>query len=590
LTSNRLLGLWRMMTGFRLTYLAASLSLGIAAVSKTGTYLVIRYYVDHVLGMPGRSATLPLIAGVIVALALFEGGFTFLSGRLAARTAEGIALRLRDYLFDHIQRLPFAYHDRAQTGDLIERSTSDVDAQRRFFADQATTAGRIVLLFLVNLVALLSLDWRLGLISIAAVPLIIALSLVFFRRISKAYEAYQEQEARLSTALQENLTGVRVVKAFARQDYERRKFDRENWEKYLRGRRLMTMHALFWPISDVVCGLQMLGGFVFAAQLAIRAEITMGTYLAYAGMVVWLIFPLRNLARLIVQMSTGLVSFSRVAEVIRVDREPLVEGSAHPRGNLSGHVVFRDVAFAYEGSSRVLKDISFEVFPGQVVALLGATGSGKSTLVNLLPRFYEYSGGSLQIDGLEVRDIPRQILRQQIGIVEQEPFLFSRTIRENITYGVGREVPQAEIEAAAQAAAIHTVILDSPGGYDTLVGEKGVTLSGGQKQRVAIARTLLKDPRILILDDSTSSVDTETEEAIWEALERLMQGRTTFVIAHRIQTVMRADLILVLERGSIVQRGTHQDLLAQPGIYRQIFDVQARIEVELHKEVERASV
>ena len=295
----------------------------------------------------------------------------------------------------------------------------------------------------------------------------------------------------------------------------------------------------------------------------------MGTYLAYAGLIIWIIWPMRNLGRLIVQMSTGMVSYGRVTEVIKEEREPLDEGDVSPNGDLRGEIVFRHVCFEYEADIAVLKDISLHCEPGEAVALLGSTGSGKTTLVNLLPRFYEYTGGSLTLDGVELKQYPRHFLRQQIGIVEQEPFLFSRTIRENITYGVGREVSGAEIEAAARVAAIHDVI----------------TLSGGQKQRVAIARTLLKDPRILILDDSTSSVDTETEGLIRAALERLMQGRTTFIIAHRIQSVMNADLILVLDQGRIVQRGTHSELMAQEGIYRRIFDIQARIEVELEREI-----
>ena len=587
LSPSRLKGLWRMMTGFRATYLLATLSLGVAALSKTGTYLLLRQFVDRILGDLEAASALPWIALAFVGLALFEGGFTFLSSRLAALTAEGIARRLRDYLFDHIQRLPFAYHDRTQTGDLIERSTSDVDALRRFFADQAIAAGRILLLFAVNLTALVVLHWKLALFSVAVVPLIVALSVFFFRRVSKVYEAYQEQEAKLSTTLQENLTGVRVVKAFARQAYEREKFDRDNWEKFRRGRRLLRMHALFWPASDVLCGAQMLAGYYLAALMAIDGEITIGTYLAYAGMLVWLIFPMRNLARLIVQMSTGVVSYGRVAEIIKQEREPVIEGRHLPSTPLRGEVVFEGVGFAYSDARRVLREISFRAEPGQTVALLGATGSGKSSLVNLLPRFYDYTTGSLRLDGIELKEYPRQYLRRQIGIVEQEPFLFSRTVRDNISYGVGREVANDEIEAAARAAAIHDVILGFPSGYDTLVGEKGVTLSGGQKQRVAIARTLLKDPRILILDDSTSSVDTETEAAIREALEALMLGRTTFVIAHRIQTVMRADLILVLEGGEIIQRGTHGELLALPGIYRQIYQVQARIDQEVDKEVGR---
>ncbi len=575
-----------MMTGYRLTYLWATLCLGVAAASKTATYLLLRRYVDQVLGNRQADHVLPWIALGFVGLALFEGGFTFLSGRLAALTAEGVVRRLRNYLFDHIQRLSFSYHDRMQTGDLIERSTSDVDALRRFFSDQAISAGRIALLFVINFAALAALHLRLALLSIIVVPLIILLSYFFFRRVTKAYEAYQEQEAKLSTTLQENLTGVRVVKAFARQQYEMAKFDKDNWEKFLRGKRLLSMHSFFWPASDVLCGLQMLAGFYLAARMAIAGSITIGTYLAYAGLVVWLIFPMRNLARLIVQMSTGTVSFGRVAEIIKQDREPLEEGGSSFRGDLRGEIVFDDVSFAYAEHRPALHNISFRCQPGQAIALLGATGSGKSSLVNLLPRFYDYTSGSLKVDGVEIRGYSRQYLRRQIGIVEQEPFLFSRTIRENITYGVGREVPQAEVESAARAGAIHDVVMTFPSGYDTLVGEKGVTLSGGQKQRLAIARTLLKNPRILILDDSTSSVDTETEEVIRQALEGLMQGRTTFIIAHRIQSVMQADLILVLDHGRIVQRGTHEELVSQPGIYRQIFDVQARIEAEVQKEVD----
>ena len=579
-----------MMPGYRLTYLGAIVSLGLAAVSKTATYLLLAYLIDDVLSRGQIDAALLLIALGFVGLALIEGGFTFLSGKLSAQTAEGIARRLRDYLFDHIQRLSFTYHDKAQTGELIQRSTSDVDAIRRFFADQAINTGRIVVLFVINLAALLALNWPLALMSIVIIPPVVVISIFFFKRVSTAYESHQEQEAALSTTLQENLTGVRVVKAFARQTYERDKFEKENWEKYLRGRRLLIIHSIYWPFTDILCGLQMLFGFIAGALMTIDGTLTLGEYVAYAGLVVWIIWPMRNLGRLIVQMSTGLVSYGRVAEVIQEDREPLDEGTYIPDDNVRGEVEYRDVSFEYGAESRVLHDIRFRAEPGQAIALLGSTGSGKTTLVNLLPRFYEYTSGRLTLDGVELKDYPRQYLRQQIGVVEQEPFLFSRTIRENITYGVGREVPDAEVEEAARAAAIHHVIMAFPDGYHTLVGEKGVTLSGGQKQRVAIARTLLKNPRILILDDSTSSVDLETEEEIRAALERLMQGRTTFIIAHRIQSVMNADQILVLDKGRIVQRGTHDELIEQPGIYRQINDIQTRIEVELEQEIGSAVV
>ncbi|MBN1285108.1 MAG: ABC transporter ATP-binding protein [Anaerolineae bacterium] len=576
-----------MMDGFRLAYFAAVFSVAVTAAVRAGTSLLMRYFVDDVLGSGAVDARVIWVALGFVLLAVVGGGFLFLSNTFAAYTAEGVVQRLRDYLYDHVQRLTFTYHDQTPTGDLIQRTTSDADAVRRFFADQAIGLGRIMCLFLINWAVLLGLDWRLGLVSVVVIPPIVAISYWFFGRVSKAYEDFQEQEAVVSTILQENLTGVRVVKAFARQRYEMDKFDRENWEKYRRGKRLVLMHSLFWPASDILCGVQIIAGYVVAAMLAINGEITVGTYMAYATMLIWIIFPMRNLGRIIVQMSTGLVSYERVAKIIREPREPLDEGSHTPAGNVRGEVVFDDVCFAYADANTVaLKDITFRVEPGQAVALLGPTGSGKSTLVNLLPRFYEYTGGSLTLDGEELNQYPRGYLRSQIGIVEQEPFLFSRSIRDNITYGVGRSVSDAEVIEAARAAAIHDVIMDVfPDGYDTLVGEKGVTLSGGQKQRVAIARTLLKDPRILILDDATSSVDTETEEAIRDALERLMEGRTTFIIAHRIQSVMKADLILVLDDGEIVQHGTHAELLREDGIYRQIYDVQARIEDELEREI-----
>ena len=585
-SDKRLRGLWRMMRGYRVIYISALLFIGLGAVINTLTYVLLAYYIDDVLGQGVYTPTVLLVIALsFVGMALLQGFFTFWGGRLSAQTSEGIVQRLRDYLFDHLQRLSFRYHDKAQTGELIQRSTSDVDAIRRFFADQAVNAGRIVMLFVINFVAIFRLDAGLAVFSVLVIPIVLIVSIWFFKRISKTYESHQVQEAGLSTALQENLTGVRVVKAFARQAYEREKFEKASWELFLRGKKLLTFHAFYWPVTDILCGFQMLAGFLVAAVMTINGTLTIGAYVAYAGLVIWLIWPMRNLGRLIVQMSSGLVSYGRVMEVIKEEREPLTAGAYKPQGAVRGAIEFKNVSFEYDASVAVLHEISFRCEPGQAVALLGPTGSGKSSLVNLLPRFYDYTGGVLTLDGVELRAYPRQFLRQHIGIVEQEPFLFSRTIRENITYGVGRNVAQGEIEMAAKAAAIHDVIAAFPEGYNTLVGEKGVTLSGGQKQRVAIARTLLKNPRVLILDDSTSAVDLETEQEIREALERLIEDRTTFIIAHRVQSVMNADLILVLEHGRIVQRGKHEDLLQQPGIYRQIYDIQTKIETELEKEV-----
>jgi len=580
ISENKFVSLWRLMTGFRLIYLVAVVSLGLGALAQTSIFYVLRYVVDEVLVQEQLMGRLPWIALGVVGLAVIQGGFTFLSGWFSARAAEGVTIRLRDYLYDHLQRLSFSYHDKMQTGELLQRATSDVDEVRRFFSEQAIGVGRIVLLFVVNFVALLNLDVALAFWSVIIIPIVIVASLWFFFKIGQIHEAHQEQEARMSNRLQENLTGIQVVKAFARQQYEREKFDLESDETRRLGQQLIFMHSGYWSLTDVLCGGQLLFGFFMAASMAIEGRISVGTYLAYASLMVMIIWPIRNLGRLITQMSTGLVSYQRIMHILREDREPLEQGSYLPADGIQGAVCFEQVDFHYDAALPVLRQINFEAQPGQAIALLGSTGSGKTSLVNLLPRFYDYNRGKITLDGVELRDYPRRYLRQQIGIVQQEPFLFSRTIRENITYGVGRQVSDKEVETAARAAAIHEVILSFPKGYATLVGERGVTLSGGQKQRVTIARALLKNPRILILDDATSSVDSETDASIRQALQALMENRTTFIIAHRVQSVMNADLILVLDEGRIIQRGTHRDLVAQPGIYQQIYQLQAQIELD----------
>ena len=587
ISDNKLVSLWHLMSGYKRIYLFAAFCLGLAAAFRSGTYLILGRFIDQLVDESLALTFIPLIAISFFGLAALQGVFSYISGRLAAQTSEAVTQRLRNFLFDHIQRLSFSYHDKAKTGELIQRTTSDVDAVRLFFADRAIGMGRILLLFIVNLAVLLSLNVRLALLSVVVVPFTVLLSLFFFRKVSAAYEEYQEQEAVLSNTLQENLTGVRVVKAFARQNFEKKKFDKENLEKFAKGKRFFTMHSLFWPFSDILTGTQMLFGFYLGATMAINGEITIGTYLAYAGMIIWIIWPIRNLGRLIVQMSSGLVSYGRIIEVIKEQREPLTSGDYLPEtSQVNGEFVFSDVSFAYDDQSNVLTNISFTARPGQMVALLGGPGTGKSTLINLLPRFYDYTDGLLTLDGVDLKCYPRTFLRQQIGMVEQEPFLFSRSIRENITYGVARSVLDDELHEAARAAAIHDVILDFSQGYDTLVGEKGVTLSGGQKQRIAIARTLLKDPKILILDDATSSVDVETEAMIHQALDMLMEGRTTFIIAHRIQSLMKADLILVLDAGKIIQQGTHDELIEQKGKYQEIFELQTKIDSALEKELD----
>ncbi len=585
LSANRFIGLWKLMKGYQWHYLGATTALGISAASRTGIYLMLGFYVDEVLKKGRFDRTFLFAVLGFLLLIISQATFSFISGWLAAKTAEGTTRRLRDYLFDHIQRLTYAYHAESKTGDLLERATSDVDTIRRFFADQAIGVGRIVLIFVINLVAIYRLNTKLAWVSIIIIPVILVISTLFFKKLSKAYEAYQEQEAVISTNLQENLSGVRVVKAFARQGYEIYKFDQSNWEKFLRGKKLNMMHSLFWPISDIICAAQLIFGQYTAAIMAIEGQISLGEYLTYAGLIGWIIWPIRNLGRLIIDTSRGLVSFKRISEVLNEKQEPLLEGSVSMEYQVHGDIKFENVSFQYEEDTPVLEEVSFECKAGDVVALLGSTGSGKTSLVNLLPRFYDVSQGCILLDGIDLKAYPRHFLRSQIGIVEQEPFLFSCSIKENITYGLSTPVSDEQVEQAAKFAAIHDVILSFPNGYETLVGERGVTLSGGQKQRVAIARALLLNPKILILDDSTSSVDMETEALIRQALKHLMQTRTTFLIAHRIQSIMNADLILVFDKGRIVQSGTHETLLNQPGMYQQIFEIQTRIDDALEKEI-----
>lgn len=585
LSANRFIGLWKLMKGYQWHYLGATTALGISAASRTGIYLMLGFYVDEVLKKGRFDRTFLFAVLGFLLLIISQATFSFISGWLAAKTAEGTTRRLRDYLFDHIQRLTYAYHAESKTGDLLERATSDVDTIRRFFADQAIGVGRIVLIFVINLVAIYRLNTKLAWVSIIIIPVILVISTLFFKKLSKAYEAYQEQEAVISTNLQENLSGVRVVKAFARQGYEIYKFDQSNWEKFLRGKKLNMMHSLFWPISDIICAAQLIFGQYTAAIMAIEGQISLGEYLTYAGLIGWIIWPIRNLGRLIIDTSRGLVSFKRISEVLNEKQEPLLEGSVSMEYQVHGDIKFENVSFQYEEDTPVLEEVSFECKAGDVVALLGSTGSGKTSLVNLLPRFYDVNQGCILLDGIDLKAYPRHFLRSQIGIVEQEPFLFSCSIKENITYGLSMPVSDEQVEQAAKFAAIHDVILSFPNGYETLVGERGVTLSGGQKQRVAIARALLLNPKILILDDSTSSVDMETEALIRQALKHLMQTRTTFLIAHRIQSIMNADLILVFDKGRIVQSGTHETLLNQPGMYQQIFEIQTRIDDALEKEI-----
>ena len=576
-------GLWSLADGFRGALIAGSLLLAAATALKTSTYLIVRYYVDEVLG-PGNSSGDPRVVLVPVGfllVAAIGGVCTLWAGRLSAHGAEGLTLRLRNFLFDHLQRLAFEDRDAHSTGDLVQRASSDVEAVRKLFAEHLTGFSRVLFLLIVNLTALIRIEPGLALGSLPFIPVVVVISILFFPRIAKAYERFQKQESTLTAVLQENLSGIRVVKAFARGPFEVERWRAESRKKYRLGLTLTRRHALYWPVTDILCSAQLIAGLLFAADLALSGSISVGSFLAYAGIIVWIVWPVRDVGELVVKLSRGFVSYRRLAELITTVPERLHEGEAGTEvPEIRGAVEMIDVRFEYPNGTVALNGIDLSCRPGEIVALLGPAGSGKTSLVNLLPRFYDPSSGEITIDGTPITTIPRAALRETIGIVEQEPFLFSVSIRDNIAYGVPGEIADATIQRAARAARIHDVISGFPDGYDTMVGERGVSLSGGQRQRIAIARTLLRDPRILILDDSTSSVDLETEAGIWEALDELMRGRTTFIIAHRIASLRRADQILVLDAGRTVQRGRHEELIRAAGLYREIYDLQRSVSAD----------
>jgi ATP-binding cassette, subfamily B, bacterial len=528
--------------------------------------------------------SLILVAGAYLALTFFRGSSAYLSGRWMAYVSEKIAQSIRNTFFDHVQRLSFSYHDSIQTGELIQKATSDVDTLRRLYGEQLQGITRIMFLFIINFTTALVLEWRLALLSIAIVPVMLVVSIYFFGKIHKVYTAFQNQDASLSAMLQENLSGVRTVRAFARQQFEIEKFDDENKARLSQGIKFEITHAYYWPIAELLGGIQSVVCLTAGGIMAINGSLSIGTFVAFLGMQAGLIWPLQQLGRLIARLSTSAVSYSRIQDVLHEKQEELDQDSHDPNAKLQGEIEFDRVMFSYGENAPVLKDITFRARQGEKIALIGAPGSGKTSFVNLLPRFYDHTSGNLKIDGYPIGEYSKYHLRRNIGIVEQEPFLFATDIRSNIAYGSTERVSNNEIESAAKAAAIHESIISFPNGYETIVGERGVTLSGGQKQRIAIARALVKNPAILILDDSTSSVDTETEEDIRSALSTLMKGRTTFIIAHRIQSLMDADQILVFKEGTIAQRGTHEDLIKQPGFYSQIFELQTEIESDLKEQ------
>ncbi|MFZ2487860.1 MAG: ABC transporter ATP-binding protein [Anaerolineae bacterium] len=520
-------------------------------------------------------------AVAIVVFAAVRGLFSFLQTYWAERNSQGIAYDLRNDLYAKISTLSFSYHDRNQTGQLMVRATDDVEKVRLFIGQGLLQAVGALVLLVGTLIILFTTNAKLTLVVLPVLPLALIVFMVFGTISQPLFVKVQQRLSALNTVLQENLAGIKVVKAFTREQSEEAKFDDAADALMKQQIKVARTFSFLFPLVFLIANVGQALVLYFGGRQIINNTLTLGQYQEFSLYLIFIFFPLAQLGIIISQMSQASASAERIFEILDAKNDVEDAPNAVPLPAVQGRVAFNDVTFRYYGGGDpVLSHVSFEAEPGQTIALLGATGSGKTTIINLLPRFYDPTEGSVLIDGHDLRGVTLESLRSQIGIVLQETTLFTGTIRDNIAFG-RPDASQAEVEEAAKAAAAHDFILSFPLGYDTPVGERGTTLSGGQKQRIAIARALLLDPRLLILDDSTSSVDLETEYHIQKALDKLMQGRTSFVIAQRISTVMHADQILVLEKGRIAARGTHHDLMETSELYADIYTSQLVGDVEL---------
>ncbi len=584
----------RFAHGYKRFFILAIAASGLSILFQFLMPQVIRITVDSVIGdrpfalpasvmsaidsMGGRDflrTHLLFCALFVIVFSLLSGIFNFLSRMGVARGTEGTIRTLRNTLFAHVQRLPFAWHTQNQTGDIIQRCTSDVDVVRNFIANQLIEVLRTLILITTALTLMFSMNAALSFVALIFIPIVMLYSGIYYRRISRQFRDADEAEGDLTVAVQENLTGVRVVRAFGRERYEVDRFDEKNNTFANKWINLGYTLGAYWGLGDLVTGLQVLSVIVFGSLLAVRGSITLGEFLVFVSYNQTLAWPVRSLGRTLSEMSKTGVSLTRLYEILVARAEDEEENPGRAKPDLTGDIVFDNVTFRYE-TQPVLKNLSFTVPHGKTFGILGATGAGKSTITYLLNRLYDLppDGGRITIGGVDLRDIDRDHLRRGVGVVLQEPFLFSKTIEQNI--GIAVQNPTLEkVRRCAAIADVDESIIGFANGYDTMVGERGVTLSGGQKQRVAIARTLMLDAPVLVFDDSLSAVDLETDARIRDSLRQSTGDSTVILISHRISTLMHADCILVLEDGAVADIGTHQELISRPGVYRRVFEMQS---------------
>lgn len=566
----------RFFIGAKRFFAAAIIASFLTTILNALTPQIFRFTIDSVLGggkYPYLSEHLWVIALVLVGVALLSGAAMFVSRYFTARAGENFAENMRNALFTHVQKLPMSWHDKNSTGDIIQRCTSDVEVIRNFVVTQILEVFRTVFLIVVSFTMMMSMNVKLSLVVLLFVPVVVVYSSVFYRLIARRFKQADEAEGALSTVVQENVTGVRVVRAFGREKFEMDRFQEKNNIFANLWIRLGTLSGLYWGVGDLITGFQVITVIVLGAAEAVHGNISVGEFIAFASYNTTLVWPVRGLGRILSDMSKAGVSFDRVNYIIHGEEE-----TYEKKGNVKPDtydIRFSNVSFSYENGKKVLDNINFDIPQGSTFGILGGTGSGKSTIVQLLDRFYELEEeeGTITVGGINIRGISLEQLRRDVAMVLQEPFLYSRTIRDNIA-AARPDASLEEVRSAAKVACVDDAIMSFPDGYDTLVGERGVTLSGGQRQRVAIARMLLQKAPIMIFDDSLSAVDSSTDSLIRKALKEHMKNATVILISHRVTTLMGADNIMVLNQGRIEEMGNHYELIEREGIYRQIYDIQ----------------
>lgn len=584
--------IWRIVKmAFRRKWhmLAAYISMFGAAAA----YLFLPYYfglaIDQVKVLAEGGAfplqSLLLITGIIIGLSVVRGALSYFQTYMGEAVSQFVSYDLRNRFYDHVQHLSFGFHDKNHTGHLMSRAITDVENIRMFVNMGIVRTPYFAILMVVVSVILIRMDWQLGLLGISFMPPVILVSGVIRLKLRRAWLKIQDMMAELNTVLQENLTGQRVVKAFASEDFENRKYNDKSMEvseAFIAAEKLRISNTSFTLFSFQMALALIL---LFGGWRVISSDLTIGQLAAFVFYMQILAMPVRMSGMIVNSYARAASGGQRLFEILDMPSEVVEKPNAKEMPRVKGHVRFDNVSFGYEEGKQVLRNINLDIESGKVVALLGAPGSGKSTVAHLLPRFYEVGSGRITIDGMDIRDTTLRSLRHNIGMVQQDVFLFGAGLRENIAYG-REDAPVEDVMRAAKVAQLHDFISSLDDAYDTAVGERGVTLSGGQRQRMSIARAVLLDPPILILDDSTSSVDANTEDQIRRAMEEVMRGRTTLIIAHRLSTVHRADEIVVLDRGEIVERGAHADLLALGGKYHEIYELQLRPQEEVMRDID----